>query len=193
MTHFKELIKKFSKPLAIISVIAVTVIFAVGGSLAWLHSETNEIANTLNKVKVSCEVDESFVNGIKSDVKIKNTGDIDAFIRVSLVYSWQDEDGNIVALPSSIEDFDIDINSTDWFMASDGYYYFKSRVPSQGLTENLINSATVNTLSDGYKAGYNMNLQIICEAIQALPDTTVETVWKTVEVDGNGTLTSEIS
>ena len=71
---------------------------AIGGTLAWLSTKDAPIQNTFLPTKVTCEVTETFdrSTGVKSNVNVKNTGTIDAFIRVKLVtYRTNDEGQHI--------------------------------------------------------------------------------------------------
>ena len=54
-------------------------------TIAWLTDKDRPLVNTFDSSKVTCEVQEKFDGKVKSDVNVKNTGDIDAFIRVKLV------------------------------------------------------------------------------------------------------------
>ena len=60
---------------------------AIGGTLAWLSTKDSPIQNKFLPTKVTCEVTEKFngTTGEKTKVNVKNTGTIDAFIRVKLV------------------------------------------------------------------------------------------------------------
>ncbi len=69
-------------------VLAVTV--AVAGTLAYLFTRTDDVVNEFHPAEVTCKVEETFENNIKSNVSIKNTSNIDAFIRVAVVTNWVD-------------------------------------------------------------------------------------------------------
>ena len=77
---------------------AVVVVLAVP-TLAFLLSRTDPVVNSFQPSKVTCEINETFENGVKTDVSVKNTGNTTAYIRASIVVSWVDESGNISAVP----------------------------------------------------------------------------------------------
>lgn len=70
--------------------IVLAVAVAVAGTLAYLFTQTDDVVNEFTPAEVTCKVDETFENNIKSDVSIKNTSNIDAFIRVAVVTNWID-------------------------------------------------------------------------------------------------------
>ena len=74
---------------------------AIGGTLAWLSTKDAPIQNKFLPTKVTCEVMETFngSTGVKSNVNVKNTGTIDAFIRVKLVTYRTNDQGSTLAAP----------------------------------------------------------------------------------------------
>lgn len=156
------------------------------GTLAYIFVSSVLLNNSLKVVSVSSEVVESFDGTTKSNTKIKNTGDIDAWIRVAIVPTWEVYESSqykAVNESASLSDLNISINTSNWF-EKNGFYYCKTKIPPNQSTPALINSASVRNNSVGYQAGYHMNLQILCEAIQAEPETTVTNAWQTVNVAG---------
>lgn len=158
--------------------IAVLVIASVGakGVFAWLKDSTGEITNTFTPSEVTCEVEETFENNIKSNVSIKNTGDIDAYIRAALVFTWVDPSTNniIAGTPEEGTDYTIDINSTgEWVRGDDGFYYCQETIAPGDKTPVLIKECKVNTPSqDRY-----IQLEIIASAIQAKPFKSPSDAW----------------
>ena len=57
---------------------------AVGTTVAFLIDKTEPVTNTFTYAKVSCEVTENFTNNKKDNVRVKNTGTTDAYIRATL-------------------------------------------------------------------------------------------------------------
>ncbi|MCI6986568.1 MAG: hypothetical protein MR906_00975, partial [Clostridium sp.] len=160
---------------------------AVSGSLAWLISAPEPVVNEFTPGVVTIEVDEKFDSTTKSDVSIKNTGTVPAYIRVALVPAWVDDEGNIAAKHASLK-LDCDITWGDnfnqfWFEGTDGFYYCKTVIEPGESTPILIKSCTVK----GEEHEYDFELQVIASAVQSLPTTTVEAVWPVV-VDTDGTL-----
>lgn len=179
--------KKGFKGRLLVLVLSLALLSAAGagGTLAWLAAKTTSAVNTFEAGKVSCAVKEDFNGTTKSNVSVTNTGNVPAYIRVALVPTWEDAEGNVVAQQAGLADLDITRDTTNWFKASDGYYYCKAPVAAGGNTPVLISSATVKTESE-----YHMNLQILAEAIQADPADAVQDAWGAVKVSG-GNLTTK--
>lgn len=169
----------------VVSVLAL-VLAVAGGTLAWLTANTTPVTNTFTPAQVSCEVDETFQNNVKSAVSIKNTSNIDAYIRAYVVVTWKDAQGNVYGKPVKDTDYTIEYaTGTGWEKGSDGYYYFTKPVGVDKTTSELIK--TCAPVADKAPAGYDLSVEIIAEAIQSLPATTVASVWP-VTVDANGAL-----
>ena len=181
--------KRSIKPFLIAFCVCILACAAVSGSLAWLISTPEPVVNEFTPGEVTILVDETFNGTTKSDVRIKNTGNVPAYIRVALIPAWVDDEGNIAAKPASLGDCNITWGKVgngyedDWFIGSDGFYYCKTVIEPDGSTPILIKSCTVK---DG-EHKYDFELQIIASAVQSLPTSTVETVWPVV-VGMDGTL-----
>ena len=161
------------KPLTLLLSLLLIFGMVVSGSLAYLFVYTSTLNNTFSEVGVSCLIEESFNHTVKSSVTVKNTGDIDAWIRVALVPTWENDSKQAVNQKVNEDDLSISINSSSWFKGTDGYYYCRDKISPNNSTPELLASAiTVNS-----SAGYHMDLQVLCEAIQSEPDTTVTSVW----------------
>ena len=188
--------KRSIKPFLIAFCVCILACAAISGSLAWLISAPGPVVNEFIPGEVTIEVDEKFDASTKSDVRIKNTGNVPAYIRVALVPAWVDDEGNIAAKPASLKLND-DCNiawgkdgsgyEADWFIGSDGFYYCKTFINPDKSTPILIKSCTVK---DG-EHEYDFELQVIASAVQSLPTSTVETVWPVV-VGTDGTLANKI-
>ena len=188
--------KRSIKPFLIAFCVCILACAAISGSLAWLISAPGPVVNEFIPGEVTIEVDEKFDASTKSDVRIKNTGNVPAYIRVALVPAWVDDEGNIAAKPASLKLND-DCNiawgkdgsgyEADWFIGSDGFYYCKTVIEPGASTPILIKSCTVK---DG-EHEYDFELQVIASAVQSLPTSTVETVWPVV-VGTDGTLANKI-
>lgn len=176
------------KRLATLLSLGLLAAVAVGGTIAWLVDRTSEVKNTFDPAQVSCAVDEKFNRQAKEDVRVQNTSDIDAYIRVALSAAWVDEDGNIAAkTPVQGTDYTLTLDAefaNNWFL-HEGYYYCKTAIAPGGYTPVLIDRCV--PLLDNQ--GLQLELQVISSAIQAQPATTVASVWP-VTVDGSGALSA---
>lgn len=161
------------------------------GVVAYLMDSTSELTNKFEIAKVTTSVSEEFKNGVKSDVKIQNTGTTNAWIRANVVISWQDNDGKVYGSksPNSETDYKIEYGSSDdWIEGSDGFYYYKNPVPPSGTTNNLINRCEIIN-SDNTPEGYNLCVEIICSGIQSDPPSVFNDNWEktsNLKVDANG-------
>lgn len=143
---------------------------SIGGTLAWLTSSPSGIVNTFTPGEVPNEVVETFNGETKSNVRVKNTGNVDAYIRVALVPIWRNKSDNSGAgIAASLSQLTItpalptgDTAVNNWVFA-DGYYYYSDKVAAGASTEALIGTATVNTTHDGKY----LELQVLAQSIQA--------------------------
>lgn len=190
--------------------LALILICTVGGTLAYVFTHSNSVENTFTPSHVATKVVETFDKAIKSDVKIQNIGDTDAYIRAAIVVTWKNEETKAVYAKKPVEgtDYSIEWNLTDdgWAKGADGYYYFKKPVApksdcesehSEGVTycvscttDVLINSCAPagNNAPDGYK----LSVEIVASGIQSTPDSVVSAEWDNDKVDvtgNNGVLT----
>ena len=188
------------KTIAIIS-LALLILITVGTTLALVFTNTDPVENTFKPSKVSCAVVEGTnapvensnvdIGAVKKDVKIKNTGDTDAFIRVAVVVNWMKADGTVWAQKPKIgedADYQIAFEQKDkngvviWEQGADGYwYYYKSVAPTE-TTDILISEA--KQLKPAPE-GYYLSIEIVASAIQSTPTNVVEDKWG-VTVNSNG-------
>jgi len=199
MNKTKWSIKQLALLLSIVLIATVT----AGGSLAYIFTQTQGLTNTFKPAEVTCQVNETFQDDVKSDVTIKNTGTAPAYIRAAIVVTWRDEQGNIgPETPVLGTDYvlktpmDEDTSNDGWFKIDD-YYYHKAPVAAEGededdtkdVTKVLINRCK---LKEGVTApeGYGLSVEIVADAIQAEGVDAdgkhpVELAWKVVTVDNN--------
>ena len=105
---------------AMVIATALLLALAISGTVAWLTTKGAPITNTFNPSKVACEVTESFNGTVKSSVNVKNTGDIDAYIRVKLVTYRTNEQGQHIGGTAELPEF---TPGAGW-VAYNGYYYY---------------------------------------------------------------------
>ena len=170
--------KILNKRFILIISILLILTAAVGGTVAFLTTQTPAVENRFESGRVTCEVVEEFKNGdaTKKYVAIKNTGNTTAYIRAAIVGNWV-KDNKVVAPWTFNETI-----GSGWKKGSDGYYYHKAPVAAEGKTSNLFDSYTAP--SDGPK-GSHLEMTIICQAIQSEPASAVEEAWD-VTVGSNG-------
>lgn len=156
--------RKFSKKtVALVVSIALLLCVGIGTTLAYLVDVTGPVTNTFEPSQVSTWVYEEIEGNVKKNVKIQNTGDIDANIRAAIVVTWQNADGDVLGqVPEAKTDYKIDLGSK-WNLVN-GYYVYKDVVAPNDLTENLINSC--EPLKPAPVDGYYLCVEIIASGIQ---------------------------
>ena len=141
-----------------------------GGTLAWLVTTSGPVVNTFTPGSVTTYVDEKFENGTKSNVTVTNTGNVDAYIRAAIVVNWINDQGEVYAQPVKDSDYEIELNigtgEKQWTKGTDGFYYYNNSVAPGVQTDVLIKSLT-KTDSAVTPAGYDLQVTILAEGIQA--------------------------
>lgn len=178
-------VRKNKKLILLISMVAILILaLTAGTTLAWLKVQTGAVVNTFTPAVVTSQVDESIDGAVKKNVKIKNTSNIDAYIRVAVVVNWVDASGNVAAQkPVKGTDYTIDYKPASGWWERGGYYYYSSAVAPEGRTDVLISSCQ---LASGAKVpeGYSLSVEIIADAIQSVPAKAVEDSWGVKVVNG---------
>lgn len=146
--------------------IALLLLGAVGGTLAYLKTQTSEIKNEFQPAGVPSEVMEKLENDVKTNVRIKNNGNVKAYVRAAIVVTWKDAEGDIYpGTPVVGDDYTISINTDEW-TEKGGYYYYKGIVdPDGGESDVLIDSCS--PVDNRAPSGYFLNVEILGQAIQA--------------------------
>ena len=172
---------------AMVIATAVLLALAIGGTVAWLSTKDAPITNTFNPSEVACEVTEKFdgSTGVKSKVNVKNTGTINAFIRVKLVTYRTNDQGQHIGGTASLPAFTLGAN---WVKYGDYYYYTLPVAPGEMPKTNLTDSMT---LVDSYPDtdGGKQAVDVMAEAIQSVPEDAVKAAWgEGFSIDADGSL-----
>ena len=177
-------------PKKLILIIAAALVLlgtAVGTTIAYIFDKTPSVENSFTPVYVSCAVEEQVDGTTKSEVRIRNTGDINAYIRATFVVMWTADDGNVLGVaPVEGVDYSIQLGSSKWQKGSDGFYYYTSQVAPTSATEMLID--TISVTGDAPK-GYKLALHVAATAIQAEPAGVIAETWGAT-VQTNGAITA---
>ena len=146
---------------------------AIGGTVAWLSTKDAPITNTFKPSKVACEVTENFNGEVKSNVNVKNTGTINAFVRVKLVTYRTNDQGQHIGGTAFLPTFTLGAN----WVSHDGYYYYKLPVaPGEMPETNLTDSMTlIGSYMD--TDGGKQAVDVMAEAIQSVPKDAVKAAW----------------
>ena len=171
----------------LVAAVAVIIAGTAGATLAYLSHQSG-LTNQFQIAEVSTEIDEDFIGGdTKSNVSVKNTGDVPAYIRAAVIIGWEDAEGNPLIdeeAPKVGEDYTMTMNlenssSTEgeWVLASDGYYYYTMPVAGKDATDILIKKCIDKKLDDHKRAGKYLVVDIAAQSIQAEPAAAVLDAW----------------
>lgn len=155
-----------AKSSALIIALALILVLAVGGTVAYIFTHTGPVINTFTPADAKITVNEEISNNQKTEIVVKNnsTG-VPVYIRVALVANLIDKDENVTGA-ADVPMFTLGEN---WFEGNDGYYYYTEPVPVRESTGNLLKSPM--TLSE------NMQVVVLADAIQAMPKQAVIDAW----------------
>ena len=164
----------------LIAALALCAAAAVGVTLSFMFKKA-EKTNTFVPAKVTCDVEESLLSGVKSDVCVKNTGNVAAYLRIRLVSYYVDDNGDIAGRVSS--QYPTLTLRNGWIAGADHTYYYPTPVEPDAKTGILCEPITLDTveLADG-KTVYQV-LEVFAEAIQAEPVGAVQEAWKVTVSD----------
>lgn len=183
----------------IIALLAGAILVAgIAGTLAWL-SATGVLVNQFGIGSVTPSVQETLSGNVKSDVKAKNMGTAPAYIRAAVDIYWQDATSGARLWKEPQADTDSQANpdykivwsdslrdasgvnsASSWVKASDGFYYWTSRVTPGEETGALIKSVTeLNRVE-----GRNLVVDVSTQAVQSAPDEAVHEAWGCTVQDG---------
>lgn len=161
---------KLSKGATMLLAVALVLTFAAGGTLAYLAVTGGTVTNTFQAAQVSCQVN--------PDGTVKNTSNVDAYIRAAATANWMDSDGNIYAANVGWT-----VAGTNWTQGNDGFYYYQNRVTPGDETSVL--AVTPSSSATDVPSEYSLKWVIVAEALQAdgIADSAVE-AWS--QAPGNG-------
>lgn len=168
-------------------ILSLCLIFAlaVGTTFALLKANTAPVTNTFTAAKSDIKIDEDVTGGQKKSIAVINTGTAVSYVRVKLVMNWVDDKENVVSgdnLPKvSLKE------GSDWFLGTDGIYYYKMPVAPNDQTSNLLDGNPIKQPKDAPE-GYHLEVTVLAESIQAAPSEAVTNAWG-VKVDADSNLT----
>lgn len=152
----------------------------VTGVVAYLIAQSTKLSNEFQPVEVTCEVQETFANNVKSDVYVQNTGDVDAYIRATVIANWVSDDEKVYSqAPKEGTDYKLEWGQEGWILKDDGFWYYQNavapvKIEPDAKTDNLIVKAEAVTDSPD---GFHLEIQVLATAIQANPEKVVEEAW----------------
>lgn len=174
-----------SRKVIVLAIAVVLLLSAtVTGTLMYLVSKTTAVTNTFEPATVTCEVQENFDGTVKKDVTVKNTSNIDAYLRVKLVTYRVNDKGERIGGTAAIPNFTL---GEGWFEKDGFYYYNKPVAPNKTPAANLIGNDGITLVKYTDADGGRQVIEVIAEAIQSVPTSVVADNWN-VTVDANGVI-----
>ena len=176
-----------SKRILLLVALVMILTAAIGGTIAYIVTSTTAVENTFTPAKVETEINETFDGTVKTNVSVKNTGDVAAYICAAIVVSWKTTTGETYAVAPTAEEYDISLNETDWVKIGD-YWYCKAPVAVGANTAVLIQNCKLKDEVTPPE-GYYLSVDVITSAIQAEPVDAVTGSWG-VTLDGDKNITA---
>lgn len=199
--HRRQRLRRRRQQHLIIGIVAILCSIISCVSLAYVFTHTDSVKNIFERAHVACDVLENGTDGnsqfdgvTKSNVRIKNTGNVQSYIRAAVVVTWMSEDQSIVTSAKPVDDTDYVITYADetdaitnWEKGKDGYWYYKIPVDVDGVTENLIESCSLKSGVTPPKDFY-LSVEIVASSIQSTPPNVVKEQWDSGVEDVNETI-----
>lgn len=158
------------RSLAALIALVLIICVAVGGTIAYIVTQTDKVENKFTPADVQIAIEEDFNGTVKSSITVQNVDDaknVPCYIRVKLVSNMQDADKNVIG-SAAINSFKLGDN---WFDGGDGCYYYKDVVAVGDSTANLLADGSKITLTNGQV------VEVLAEGIQATPIDAVKAAW----------------
>ena len=189
--------KKSKQIITLLAVLALALCLAVGGTLAYILDISGIVTNAFDPGVVTTEVIETLDGDVKSDVAIKNTGNVEAYLRTTIVVNWKTEAGDVYGKYEPVEGRDytlvlqeyVEQDTAKWIKGGDGFYYWTKPVLSDDEDVNncstgiLIESCKMIKRPADLPEGYTLSVEILGSGIQSRPDVAVEQAWPAVKVN----------
>lgn len=167
----------FSKSALIVICLAVVLCCGIGGTLAYIVTQTRSIKNMFTAAKVDQNIEESYDGTIKSSITVTNMGDTGVYVRVKLISYRVDKSGATIGGKTEISKFTL---GNDWVKIGECYYYKKPLLKNADVTSNLLGTSIElkDYSSDDKDAdGGKQVIEVLSEAIQAEPKEAVTDAW----------------
>ena len=170
----KRQFKHWNRSWKWLAVLAVVLVGGVvtAGTVAYLQQEA-KLVNEFDAGKVEVSVDENFEENIKTDVRLTNKGNVEAYVRAKILVYYVAEDGVVLGeTPVLGKDYTMEMGDQTNFIEVNGVYYFTKPLPANASTDVLIQRCEEQTSVKGR----TLVVDVLGEAIQAYPDA-VNDAW----------------
>ena len=153
-----------------ILILSIILVLLCGTTFALMYRQTKALNNQLEAAFVACAVEEDFNGETKTSIAVKNTGNIDAYLRLRLVSYWVDSNGNIISKPSRMPTVSA---ASGWVTGTGNTYYYSQPVAPGDITTNLLGADITLVEEDGYL----QVIEVFADAIQSKPAEAVTGSW----------------
>lgn len=147
------------KAILLLAMALVILTGTVCGTIAWIVTDTDPVANTFTPGEVEITVTEDFDGKTKQNIKVRNDGDTSVYVRVAVSANWY-KDNKIVGT----YDFNSLTLQSGWTKVSD-YYYYTGKVEAGQSTGTLFSAITEEKREDGAE----LVVDVLAQAVQAEP------------------------
>jgi hypothetical protein len=184
-------IKRFTnKQLALLISIILIVTCTVGGTVAYIFTNTNEVVNVFTPAVISTDIEEEIDGAVKESVSIKNNSDMAVYVRAEVVVTWKklDENGNVTnevyaEAPVLGVDYELTPAASSKWIEYNGHYYYYKPVEAGAVTDALFTDGKAETT----KEGYVLSMEVLTQSVQASPVDAIKDVWGVTISNGNVT------
>ena len=156
------------------SALALVACLGIGGSLAWF-TDTEERVNTVTLNHVDMTLEEVFTEGQtvmpgatidkRPFVTLSNDSSR-AYVRIKgITANLTAADGSVSVLTA--DDLQIQINTPNWVLGTDGYYYYQNIVEAGQSTSSVFDTITIPGSLTNEVANSTIDILVDAEAIQA--------------------------
>lgn len=149
--------------------VVLSALLLSGVALAYMFHKADLEETAFTPAIVTCEVAEEFDGTSKTSIRVENTGNIPADIRVRLVSYWEDGDGNIVGRPSKMPEVSLADGWTEVEGEADTYWYQMPVDPQEFTGELLKAPIELETMTDGDGRTLYQVIEVFADAIQSSP------------------------
>lgn len=161
--HFSR--RRNRRPVVLVISLVLVLALAIGGTVAYLVTRTNPVNNTFTPTDVSC-----LVVSNDGSVYVKNTGSINAYIRVHVTANYMNNSDNVCAAHSVTAP----TPGEGWTTGEGGFYYCNTQVAPGSFTPALFAVPAQSIAGDGCK----LEVEVFASAIQ--PGDAALKAWKGV-------------
>ncbi|MGN0238352.1 MAG: fimbrillin family protein [Lepagella sp.] len=114
--------------------------------------------------EVDVSVDDTVNGNVKSDLKVRNTGISDGYIRVAVIGCWTNLAGDVVASWQDTDGAFAGLMGANWVKGDDGFYYYTQVVQPGALTATPLFD-TYTLTANPPVSGAQLELSIIAQIV----------------------------